>query len=322
MIADGLGGEINGVWLRTRSDRDGRFLLRLPHGRYRLGATGGAPGWINPVEQVVATAPNSTHGGIKLQFRQPDAVLTGHLRMPADVVARQALVWAWSDDGGFVYGWFPVNAPASVDPALNRYRLGVISGTTWHVGAVVETENAYWRARGTVEVIGSLATLDLDFTGPHPKPPPVAVTFDAGEAQLLTLADGTEIFIPAGAMPVTGMVTLRIIPIASLPFQRHAQIIQYGYAVYATSESGRPIEERFNHDVIIRFHYEDQDVTASSPALKPAYFSTSTNLWTVPDQYVVDPQRQLVIMAIDHFTNFTLIESKVDTNTYLPLVVK
>jgi hypothetical protein len=150
----------------------------------------------------------------------------------------------------------------------------------------------------------------------------VAVTIDASQAQLLTLADGTEIFVPAGAMPVTGMVTLRIIPIATLPFQRHAQIIQYGYAFYATSESGRPIEEQFNHDVIIRFRYEEQLLAAADQGLKPAYFSTSTNQWTIPDRYVVDWQRHVVTMAIDHFTNFALIESTAQSALYLPLILK
>lgn len=165
-------------------------------------------------------------------------------------------------------------------------------------------------------------TQDLELSGPYPKPPPVVLTFEASQAQRLALADGTKIFIPAGAMPVEGLVTLRIVPIATLPHQRHARIIQYGYAFFATDETGRPIEEHFDHDVLIRFRYDEHDLSGQEHHLKPAYFSTTTNEWTFPERYIIHPDRNLVTMAIDHFTDFALVESLAPGELFLPLVVR
>jgi hypothetical protein len=320
VIADGLSGEVAGLWLSTRTDHHGRFHLSLPYGRYRVGATGGEPGWINPVDWSVGVAPGSVVEDIILRFQTPNAVVRGSLTVLNTAAEGEALVWAWSERGGFTRGRFPVVQTAPGGQATGRYRLGVISGTTWHVGAIFETDNSYWIGRGVTEVNGPTASVDLELTGPRAKPPPVVVTFDASRAQRLALADGTRIFIPAGAMPVEGTVTLRIVPIATLPHQRHARIVRYGYAFFATDESGRPIEEQFNHNVLIHFSYDENDLHGLERHIKPAYFSTTTNQWTFPEHYVVNPERNIVTMEIDHFTNFALVEVPIRPMVFLPLI--
>jgi hypothetical protein len=320
VIADGLSGEVSELWLRTRTDRDGRFRLSLPYGRYRVGAAGGEPGWINPVDWLVSVAPGSVVDDIKLQFHEPNAVISGTLTVRHTSADGEALVWAWSERGGFTRGRFPMEQTHPNGQAHGRYRLGVITGTTWHVGAIFETDDEYWVGREVIEVTDPTTILDLVLTGPHPKPPPIVVTFDAKRTQRLTLADGTSIFIPAGAMPVEGMVTLRIIPIATLPHQRQARIVRYGYAFFATDETGRPIEEQFNHDVIIRFKYDGNDYASLARRVRPAYFSTTTNQWTFPERYVVNPHQRIVMMAIDHFTNFALVEDSMQPTLFLPLI--
>jgi hypothetical protein len=161
-------------------------------------------------------------------------------------------------------------------------------------------------------------------TGPHPKPAPVAVTFDASRPHRILLADGTHIYIPAGAMPVEGLVTLHIVPIATLPHQRHANVYRYGYAFTAVDEEGQPITEHFNQEVIIGFAYDDRELWQQGIAerfLKPAYFSTTTNQWTFPESYVVDTETDRVMMQIDHFTDFALV-GEPGFWTFLPLVLK
>ncbi|MDQ7029105.1 MAG: hypothetical protein Q9O62_04680 [Ardenticatenia bacterium] len=169
------------------------------------------------------------------------------------------------------------------------------------------------------------ATLDLELTGPTPKPAPVVVTFDAAEPQRVELADGTTIFIPAGAMPVSGTVTLRVVPIAALPSQRHASVVAYGYIFLASDERGQPIEANFNQDVIITFPYDEarlQQRGILESRLKPAYFSTTTNEWTFPESFVVDTAADRVTMQIDHFTRFALMGEAGGALMYLPLVIR
>jgi hypothetical protein len=168
------------------------------------------------------------------------------------------------------------------------------------------------------------ATQDLVLTGPHPKPAPVAVTFDGSQPQRILLADDTHIYVPAGAMPVEGLVTLHVVPIATLPHQRHANVYRYGYAFSAVDEDGQPITEHFNQEVVIGFAYDERklwEMGISEHFLKPAYFSTTTNEWTFPESYVVDTEHDRVVMQIDHFTDFALTGAP-GAWVFLPVVLR
>ena len=56
--------------------------------------------------------------------------------------------------------------------------------------------------------------------------------------------------------------------------------------------------------------------------LKPAYFSTTTDQWTFPESYVIDPDANRVTMQIDHFTDFALTGTEVVGQIYLPILAK
>jgi hypothetical protein len=304
VVADGIGAVVDNLWLTTRSGRDGGFSLRVPHGVYHLGATIGVTDSIKPALRRVSVDAGSVSGGHVLQFRQPDATISGTASISANVgISGTVFIWGWADDDAFV------KSRVGLTNSVGTYHLDVISNTNWHLGAVYETASQYWLARENVVLSSGGATQDIVLTGPYPKPAPVAVTFDASRPQRILLADGTHIYIPAGAMPAEGQVTLHIVPIATLPHQRHANVYRYGYAFTAVDGEGQPITEHFNQDVVIGFSYEDRELWRmgiSEHWLKPAYFSTTTNQWTFPESYVVDTEANRVVMQIDHFTDFAL----------------
>ena len=313
VVAKGLGGLVDKLWLQTRSAEDGSFSLAVPFGRYHLGAVAGNPGWIAPVERLVEVPEGGVSPDHTLQFRIPDATLSGTLTVDNASAGGEVYVWAWSEDGGFVHGRFPVEPSGGMQrlelPASGPYTLAVISGVTWHLGAAFETESEFWSGQAEVDVQGSNVAFDLTLDGPYPKPAPVAVTFDASESQQISLADGTSIYIPAGAMPVQGLVTLRIVPVARLPHQPHANILRYGYAFLATDANGQPIEAHFNQDVTITFSYDEVELFERHIVeywLKPAYYSTTDEQWVFPESFVVDTEANQVAMQIDHFTDFAL----------------
>ncbi len=187
-----------------------------------------------------------------------------------------------------------------------------------------ETLSQYWLAQEEVVLGAGGATQELVLTGPHPKPAPVVVTFDASQPQRIVLSDGTHIYVPAGALPVEGLVTLHVVPIATLPHQRHANVHRYGYAFTAVDAEGQPISEHFNQEVVIGFAYDERELWRQGIAehfLKPAYFSTTTNRWTFPESYVVDTDADRVVMQIDHFTDFALV-SEPGFRVFLPLVLR
>jgi hypothetical protein len=327
VIADGIGPVVTNLWLSTYSGADGGFRLKAPHGNYHLGATVGLTDSIKPALRRISVLPDGVSGGHVLQFRWPDAVISGTVSISTSTalsagstagVTGAVFIWGWSDDDGFVKTRVPVT------DSLGSYSLDVISNTTWHLGAVYETPSQYWLAREKVTLAAGGATQDLVLTGPYPKPAPVAVTFDASLPQRILLADGTHVYIPANAMPVTGQVTLHIVPIATLPHQRHANVYRYGYAFTAVDERGDPITQNFNQEVVIGFAYDERELWytgISEHLLKPAYFSTTTNEWTFPESYVVDTDANRVVMQIDHFTDFALT-GEPGFQVFLPVVLK
>ncbi len=322
VIVRGFEGAVEGLWLRTTSRADGSFTLALPYGRYRLGAALPGSAWLKPVETVVSLSPGEVSGGHVLQFRRSDALLSGSLTVTPTLGEGAVYVFAWSDDGAFTHGRFAVTQSAAGGEAVGTYSLPVISGTLWHVGAVFETGSAYWSARQDVRVDAASVSADLTLTGPHAKPAPVVVRFDAGTPQRIALSDGTEIYIPGGALPVSGTVTLRVVPIATLPSQHSARIVRYGYAFLATGPDGQPIEEHFNQDVVIRFAYDEADLDGFPEGrLRPAYFSTTTNEWTYPESYAVDMDNNTVTMQIDHFTDFALTTNGMNY-LFLPILTR
>lgn len=320
VFAEGASDLIRGVWLRTLSRADGAFSLAVPNGTYRLGATVVGTDDIRPLIRSVVVPPNGQSVGNILQFQEPNAIISGTLAIATPGLDGMAFVWAWSDGGGFVRSIFPISNSAG------PYTMNVISNDTWHIGAIFETATQYWGGRAVVTLgpTDTNYTQDIALLGPYAKCAPVVVTFDASEPQRIELADGTSIYIPAGAMPVTGNVTLRVVPLAALPYQQHANVYKYGYAFLATDGDGNPITEHFDQDVIIAFRYSDAELLALGIpewALVPAYYSTTTDQWTFPDSYVVDPDLNLVTMQIDHFTDFALTAGS-PTSVYLPIIVR
>ena len=315
VVADGVGPQLGDLALSVVSGPDGRFHLELPHGHYLVRA-GGEPGenWLQPLSRDVNVPPGGSVTGLELQFLQPDATLSGTVTLAGGGVHSGTVkVWAYSLDDGFAHSQAELGG---------NYSLEVISNTVWHVGAAYQEGNQYWLARARVDVPPGGATEDLVLRGPFPLPGPVTVSFDASQEQYLELADGTSIFIPAGAMPVSGTVTLHVTPIATFPNQRHANVYRYGYAFTAADANGQPIESRFNQDVLIIFPYDEEELVRMGLSewwLKPAYYSTSTDSWTFPQSYVVDMTHNVVAMEIDHFTDFALTAAA-GLRVYLPLI--
>ncbi|MBN2394085.1 MAG: carboxypeptidase regulatory-like domain-containing protein [Anaerolineae bacterium] len=207
VIADGTGSVVNKLWLSTRLGEDGGFSLRVPYGDYHLGATVSVTDSIKLALRRVSVPSDGVSGGHVLQFRQPDAVISGTVSISGtSCVTDTVLIWGWSEDDAFVKARVPVTN------SIGSYSLDVVSNTTWHLGAVYETSSQYWMTREEVVLGAGGTTQDLVLTGPYPKPAPVAVTFDASQPQRILLADGTHIYIPGGAMPVEGLVTLHIVP--------------------------------------------------------------------------------------------------------------
>ncbi len=322
VIAEASSPDITELTVRSRPTRsDGRFIINLPSGQYNVrSAMIHDPGLINPVIKAV-NIPRHGSNSITLQYRRPDAAITGTVTLVTGTLGLPGIVhlWAWSASDGY---------NATIAPLGGVYTLPVTGGEDWNVVAVLELPNRYWIARTVVSVpVSATVNHDLELQGPKLKPAPVTVVFDSTQSQLIELEDGTRIFIPAGAMPVEGRIILHITPLAAVPHHHYGDVVGLSYVFEAFTEDGQPITSNFNQDVVITFKYDPAELAARGinvNRLRPAYFSTTTNRWTVPDSFVVDEIRREITLQINHFTQFGVLNTpEIAMHTiFLPLVLK
>jgi hypothetical protein len=324
-IAHALSPDLHDLEVRSPVDNNGVFTLTLPWGLYNVRSSRApAPRMINPRE-VGVFAPKNGTANVKLQYRAPDAQITGVITLTSGSPKRGFVhLYAWSGDDGYSTSVAWISGTGTITTV---YHLAALAGLDWQVAAVYETPNHYWITRTTVTVANPGPTIqDLMLSGPRLKPAPVTVLLDPTQDRAIELSDGTRIFIPAGAIPATGNVILHITPLANSSHESHAEPIDLSYAFEAYTSDGQLITSNFNQDVVITFKVDPADLAALQLDLahvRPAYFSTTTNSWTAPDSFVIDETNHEITMEIDHFTRFAKLgASSGGSDVFLPLVLR
>jgi uncharacterized repeat protein (TIGR01451 family) len=311
------------------SDTNGSFNIRVPAGTYDVGAY--APeewGYIQP--QVITSVVAPT-GGLVLQFKNSNATITGtvyyHQEGGQKAYGPWAWVWAWSDSGAHT------GALTNKDGV---YRLNVITGTTWHIGATYQANESFFYDTITDTVLAitdSVGGVDLEIYPNQTRMPPAAsTTFSATVGTTIVLSDGTKVEIPAGAMPVTGTVRLAVVPmVEELPNTLTARPFGWGYGIYAYDSSGKQIVSKFNKNVYLTFYYSDAELAkrgVSEDNLSPAYFSTTTNSWTKAAVATHDKASNQIKVQIDHFSTWGMVSPQAEGGSqayqkvYMPLITK
>jgi hypothetical protein len=158
---------------------------------------------------------------------------------------------------------------------------------------------------------GDSATQNMEiFANTAELPDAESQSFDATNPLVITLADGTEINIPAGAIATSGTVKVVITPmVEELQNTLTARPFGFGYAMYAFDGDDNQITGTFNRNVTLSFYYTDDELQrrgVNEDDLSPAYFSTTTNSWTKVESYSVDREANRLTVQINHFSTWAL----------------
>ena len=304
---------------------DGRYRIRVTAGAYLLRAD--FRNLIQPVPQRVTVASGDTAKNVDLQFRAKDATITGQVTYNG--TGHAAFVRAFSSTGAHL------DTLAGAD---GRYALRVNAGDTWNVQAVSEAISTTGALSATIFL--KSARLPI---APHTSPPPnalnlallvsdrlpetVAFGFDAAEDQALTLADGAQLLIPAGALAASGQVTVAARPRGDLADDAGAQPVSFGYRVQAYDASHLPITH-FNTPVTIVLPFTAAQLSAlgvTADQLVPSYWDEATASWKPVPNVVVSQDAATgdgtVNIQIEHFTDFALLATSGST-VFLPLTMR
>ena len=310
---DAPAGERFSRW--TISGPDGRYLLRVTAGTYLVRAD--FRSLIPPQPQVMTVASGSM-ARADLQFRPKNALIVGQVTYNG--AGHTAFVRAYSDSGAHA---FTLAGPGG------QYRLGVNAGDTWHVQAVSEDGTTFLQSVRTSVTThtGVNGGVDLVLQPGAPLPDALAFAFDASEDQVLALADGAQLIIPAGALATDGPVVVTVRPRAELADDGGAQPIAFGYRVHAFDASRLPITH-FNIPITIALPFTAEQLAAlgiTTEQLVPAYWDEATESWKPVENVSVQVDSNgdgVVFIEVAHFTDYALLAGDDHYRVFVPLLAK
>ncbi|HEX9440935.1 MAG TPA: carboxypeptidase-like regulatory domain-containing protein, partial [Roseiflexaceae bacterium] len=300
---------------------DGRYRVRVTAGTYVVRAD--FRNLIQPAPQVVTVAAGAV-GHADLQFRPKNAVIAGQVTYQG--TAHIAFIRAYSDGGAHV---------VTLAGLGGHYALGVNAGDTWHVQAVSEeisttgalTETVFLKSErlAVTPHPGLNSGADLALQVSDTLPDALAFAFDAGDDQVLTLSDGSQLIIPAGALATDGPVVVTARPLVELADDGGAQPVHFGYRVHAFDANHIPITH-FNTPVTIALPFTAEQLATlgvTADQLIPSYWDEATASWKPVENVSVevDPSGGGVVnIAVDHFTDYALLAASGPYQVFLPLI--
>lgn len=291
------------------SDKNGKFSIQVPAGEYYVTAT--LPpdmGYINPeATKVIVDAENSAD--LTLQFKVADGQISGTVTLNSQ--ANAAFVWGWSEKGG--YSEYYSND--------GSYVLPVTKNDVWHLGAVYETTNAYYKSNEYLVEVGESGTATQDIvlnSSSISMPAAVTATFSSANAKTIKLDDGTTISIPANSLSATTVdVTVTATPKAQVPTQASAKPIGLAYdfeARYASGANSGQLITSFAGDVSITIPYTHAQLEAlgiTEDDIAPMYYDEASGTWKNVENVVVDKDNDTITFTAKHFTSFAITTGKV-----------
>lgn len=313
------------------TDINGRYTLRVPPGRYRLIVHLSAPRnlpprpLITPPPAVVDVTQNAQTIQ-DLRFRPKNAFVIGKVTYdgsPRPDKGFPALVRARSSDGAVVM------ATANLS---GTYVLGLRAGLRWSIQAVSSKENQFLRSNQLVisptisltpQPVGG--TLVLTSTGDIPESQ--VFVFDANQDQLFTLANDSQVQIPAGSLATDGRVVLTVRPLPDLASDGGTDPVNFGYRLNAYDAITKLPIVRFLRPVTLVIPFTAAQLDAlgiTADRLVPSYWDQGSQSWKPVENVSVivnDDGGGTVNITVDHFTDFALLGAP-GGSLYLPILMR
>lgn len=290
--------------------RDGEFSIALVDGHeYRCNV--GVPseyieqGWLSPEDQVLDIPDGeSSATSLSFQFKEADSKIKGSLTWPSESSAtaktnKRAWCWAWGEDGGHSF---------SDSKSDGTFTLAVQSGGTWHYGCDSQ-DGSTWLTTGdrsvtldeagTVEVSLTLSSFDAWVVYE-----PVSETFDATENNIINLADGTVLTIPANSIASSGEVTVTATPEVNIVRTGDSMLgIPWNFEAFAEGE----LVETFNSDVTIEIPYTNSTLDefgVDEDSLMSKYYDEESGAWKTTENVTQNVKTNTITVTTNHFTQY------------------
>jgi hypothetical protein len=156
-------------------------------------------------------------------------------------------------------------------------------------------------------------------------PERVSDIFQASDGWSYTLADGSQIQIPANTVPITPTSQVQVVVEATpllQPTSLYAMATYYGYTITLyDASSGKQITGPLRSDALLTLRYDAATLTkrsASEAQIRPASFSD--NLWQLASTFVVNTQSNKVTVQTRTLGAWALVQPQGTTVIHLPVM--
>lgn len=299
--------------------QDGRYLIRVTPGFYKVRADFHNQNWVSPVPVAIAVPPETVRV-VNLQFRPRNASISGLVTYNG--LPHAAFIRAFSNTGAHASG------QAGAD---GLYTVSATGGDVWHVQAVSEDGTTFLVSERVVvnTVVGANPGVDLVLQVSDTLPERLALTFEAAYDQVLTLSNGAQIIIPAYALADSGLVTVLVKPVVELADDGGAKPVAFGYRLLAFTEDGTPITN-FNARVTLSMPFTAAQLTSlgvTADQLIPTYWDVGTSSWKPVENFALEMNPDgsgdgSLLVTVAHFTDFAAMGYEPQFQVFLPAVMK
>ncbi len=316
---------------QTRSDETGKFCFSLPSDISQSLAVGMAVkpmDWTKPGRAVSRASGGSSQriswprkkrtGDLELTLRETNMEIKGRVLRPGGTeAAAGAFVYAYSADGQ------KSDAIANADGSftLEAARAESSRGNIWRIGTISRNQDGkYSRTKEILCNTSSdtaqsvFAVGDMVLGSGKIMMDSVTHTFLPNKGWSHTLADGTGIQIPDGAIPADAgkEVKISVEPLVrDLPNTTEDRVVGYGYGItLREKENGREIVKKFSKNVTIILRYTDELLTElgiREADLRPAYFLNASRSWKPLKNFTIDREANKISFRTDHFSTWALV---------------
>ena len=301
----------------------GAFSFKLANGfKYDVGVFLDADSsYAEPAVVEVDLTSSSSASGVTLTLGSNDSSIAGTiLQSDGSAMEEEVYVYAWSSNG---------QAVETTSNTSGAYSISVPSGSTWYIGAdyqSVGSDSTITNYRTTKEVAVDLSSGAGTITGKTltifkqtlDLPTSIADSFTVSKGYTKVLDDGTQLDIPANAVPVSdtsSSVTINISPITTglSATSTTKPVGDYAYKFELLDSSGKAITSSFTKDVIITIGYKGYGQAGTEFSSEDAekdisvsFYSSSKGAWEQAKSVTVDTENNKVFATVDHFSSFSV----------------
>lgn len=296
----------------TETDSEGKGSLLVSSGsQYEVRAflpPDRAGGNLLPPKSVAADLRTAKTATVVLQFQESFGAMTGKVTLPDGSAAKFCFVHYWSQDGS--NGGAPCNPNGS-----GTFSLGYSKGTLhFNADSFDPSSKKLYRSDEQLIIVTTQKTLTQNFSLQEAEEKafaPLTKTFKANETTTISLDNGAQLTIPAGAMG-TGSenMTISVTPTVSLNATETVDPEGVGYSCEVKNSSGQEVTD-FSANITLKLPYEgeaiEEETGLDERFLSTKFVDDNTGSYQDPDSATQDTENDSFTISDDHCSDWTVI---------------